>query len=130
MSGPAQTSTGTAKTPGPDHPIAIAPATGRILVRFGGEIVAETTRALALREAGYPPVLYIPRDDARMAHFVKTAKITHCPHKGACSYFSLQAAGRCAENAVWSYETPHDAVKAIAGHLAFYPDKVEITVQA
>ena len=30
------------------------------------------------------------------------------------------------DNAIWTYETPYDAVKEIAGHLAFYPDKVTI----
>jgi uncharacterized protein (DUF427 family) len=34
--------------------------------------------------------------------------------------------GKTAENAVWGYETPFDQVAEIAGHVAFYPDKVEI----
>lgn len=114
------------KQPGPDHPIAIAPAGRRVVVRFAGAIIADTTRALSLREGSYPPVFYIPRDDARMAHFTATDKHTYCPYKGDCAYFTLQAGDRTAENAVWSYEAPYDAVKAIAGHLAFYPDKVEI----
>jgi uncharacterized protein (DUF427 family) len=28
---------------------------------------------------------------------------------------------------VWTYEKPYDAVEAIAGHVAFYPQHVEIT---
>jgi uncharacterized protein (DUF427 family) len=118
----------TARIPGPDHPIVIVPAEGRVVVRFGGEIVADTTRALTLREAGYPPVHYIPRQDAVMAHFVPTGHRTYCPYKGDCSYFTLRAPGRSAENAVWNYEAPYDSVKEIADHLAFYPDKVEIEV--
>lgn len=117
-----------ARIPGPDHPIAIAPTKGRVIVRYGGEIVADSTRALTLKEASYPPVQYIPRDDARMAHFARTARATYCPYKGDCSYFTLKSAGASAENAVWSYERPFPAVQEIAGHLAFYPDKVEIEV--
>jgi len=114
------------KLPGPDHPITIAPATGRVVVRFGGEIVADTTAALELKEASYPAVLYIPRSDARMAHYAPTAHSTHCPYKGDASYFDLRAAGKSAANAVWSYETPYPAMAAIKDHLAFYPQHVEI----
>lgn len=120
--------TATAKIPGPDHPIAIAPDGRRVTVRFNGQVVAETSKALTLKEASYPPVFYIPRGDAVMAHFAATEKHTYCPYKGDCSYFTLQAGDRAAENAVWSYTAPYDAVKQIAGHLAFYPDKVEISV--
>jgi uncharacterized protein (DUF427 family) len=114
------------KLPGPDHPIAITPAKGRVVVRFGGEIVADTSAALELREASYPAVLYIPRGDARMAHFAPTAHGTHCPYKGDASYFDLSAGGKTAPNAVWSYRTPYPAMAAIQDHLAFYPQQVEI----
>jgi uncharacterized protein (DUF427 family) len=114
------------KLPGPDHPIAITPAKGRVLVRFGGEIVADTTHALELREASYPAVLYIPRGDARMAHYSRTAHSSHCPYKGDASYFDLAAGGKTAPNAVWSYETPFPAMAEIKDHLAFYPQHVAI----
>jgi uncharacterized protein (DUF427 family) len=113
------------KLPGPDHPITIAPAHGRVVVRFQGEVVADTTAALELKEASYPPVLYIPRADAKLDRFFKrTEHLTQCPYKGDASYFTLEAAGRRAENAVWSYQTPFPAMAAIAGHLAFYPNQV------
>jgi uncharacterized protein (DUF427 family) len=114
------------KLPGPDHPITIAPASGRVVVRFGGEVVADTTHALELREASYPAVLYIPRGDARMGHFTRTAHATHCPYKGDASYFDLAAGGASAANVVWSYETPYPAMAAIKDHLAFYPQHVSI----
>ena len=113
------------KLPGPDHPIDVAPAPHPVRVRLGGEVVAETTRALSVREASYPPVLYIPREDARMDLLERTARRTHCPYKGEASYYSISAGGRRAENAVWSYEAPFPAMAAIAGHLAFYPDRVD-----
>jgi uncharacterized protein (DUF427 family) len=120
----------TPKVPGPDHPITITPAQGTVTVCFAGQVVAETHKALTLKEANYPPVFYIPREDARMPHFTATEKRTYCPYKGDCSYFTLQAGGELAENAVWSYAEPYQSVQAIAGHLAFYPDKVEIKVKA
>jgi len=114
------------KLPGPDHPITIAPANGRVVVRFAGEIVADTAHALELREASYPAVLYIPRADAKMERYARTAHSTHCPYKGDASYFDLAAADRTAANAVWSYETPYPAMAQIKDHLAFYPQHVSI----
>ncbi|KMO34849.1 hypothetical protein VQ02_18415 [Methylobacterium variabile] len=108
-----------------DHPITITPNPHRIRVVLGGTIVAETTRALTLREAGLPPVQYIPREDAQMDLFERTEHRTHCPHKGDASYFSLTAGGVEQANAVWSYEAPFPAVAAIKDHLAFYPNKVD-----
>ncbi|RZS80599.1 DUF427 domain-containing protein [Pigmentiphaga kullae] len=113
------------KIPGPDHPITITPNTARIVVTAGGRTVADTRRALTLREAAYPPVHYVPREDADMALLERTAHATYCPYKGDCAYYSIPAGGERAANAVWSYESPHPAVAQIAGYLAFYPDRVD-----
>lgn len=115
----------TMKTPGPDHPITIAPAGGRVTVRAGGAAIASSDRALALREAAYPPVLYFPREDVAMDRLQRTDRHTYCPYKGECAYFSVTAAGPQGENAAWSYESPYPAVAEIRGYLAFYPDRVD-----
>lgn len=113
------------KLPGPDHPITITPNPKRLRVTFNGQVVAETARALTLQEASYPPVHYIPREDADAALLRRTERSTHCPYKGDASYYSIEAGGRRAENAIWSYEAPFPAMAGIAGHLAFYPDRVD-----
>ncbi|WP_341705146.1 DUF427 domain-containing protein [Ferrovibrio sp.] len=117
------------KLPGRDHPIAIAPAAGRVRVHFNGRIVADSRQALVLREASYPPVFYIPRGDADMSVCEPSTHGSHCPYKGDAGYFSLAVDGRRAENAVWTYDAPYPAVAAIAGHLAFYPDRVDAIEQ-
>ena len=113
------------KIPGPDHPITITPETRHIVVKAGGQIIADTHRALSLKEASYPAVLYIPREDADMSLLARTDHSTYCPYKGDCSYYSIPAGGARSVNAVWTYETPYDSVSQIAGHLAFYPDRVD-----
>jgi uncharacterized protein (DUF427 family) len=113
------------KVPGPDHPITVAPHPKRVRVRFNGRVVADTTRALALREASYPPVFYIPREDADLSVYEPTAHTTHCPYKGDATYHSLRVGDRVAANAVWSYEQPYPAVEEIARHIAFYPSRVD-----
>ena len=90
------------KIPGPDHPITIEPNPKRVRVIFNGRVVAETSRALTLRETTLKPVQYIPRADADMALFVRSAHATYCPYKGGAAYYSLEVAGRAAENAVWT----------------------------
>jgi uncharacterized protein (DUF427 family) len=107
--------------------IEIVPAAGRVVVRWRGHVVADTTQALELREAAYPPVLYLPREDADMRLMRPSPRHTTCPHKGEASYFNLGDEDASDDNAVWCYETPRADVAAIAGRLAFYPDKVEIT---
>jgi len=107
------------------HRITTGPARKRVRVHFNGELIADTTDAIALNEAKYPVVYYVPRQDARMDRLARTAHRTHCPFKGDASYYSIQGGP---ENAAWSYETPYDEVEAIRGRLAFYSDKVAISV--
>ena len=113
------------KLPGPDHPISIARNDKRVCVRFAGKVIADSTRALRLQEASYPAVNYIPREDTDMSALTPTAHSSHCPYKGDASYFTVEAGGKDAANAVWSYEAPFEAVKEIAGYVAFYPSRVD-----
>ena len=117
------------RLPGPDHPIHIVAEPRRVRVLWGSHVVADTTQALKLTEASYPSVFYVPRTDANMDHYAKTARSSHCPYKGDASYYSLVDGDTRAENVVWSYETPYPAMREIAGHLAFYPDKVKIEIE-
>lgn len=115
----------TIKIPGPDHPITIERNPNRVIVKAGGLVVADTTGALTMRESKYPPVQYIPRSDVDMAALDRSATKTFCPYKGEASYFSIPAGNQRSIDAVWSYETAHDAVAEIENHLAFYPERVD-----
>jgi uncharacterized protein (DUF427 family) len=109
----------------PDHPITIDPADGRVRVTFAGHVVAESDEAVLLSEASYPAVFYLPPEQVDFTVLERTDHKTRCPYKGEASYYSINLAGRTAKNAVWSYEQPLEAVAAIAGYLAFYPDRVD-----
>ena len=115
----------TIKIPGPDHPITIERNDKRITVTIGGRVIADTRRALTLREAKYPPVHYSPREDVDMAALARSATQTYCPYKGDASYFSIPAGGERSTDAIWTYEAPYEAVAEINSHLAFYPDRVD-----
>ncbi len=113
------------KMPGPDHPITVEPSGKRVTVKFAGRTIVDTTGALTLREASYPPVYYIPIGDVAPGVLERTTHHTHCPYKGDASYFSIKVDGKTAENAVWSYENPFPAMAGIKGYVAFYPNKVD-----
>ena len=113
------------KIPGPDHPISIQANPSRIVVTVGGKIIADTSNALTLREASYPAVQYIPRRDVDMAALTRSEHTSFCPYKGEASYYSIPAGGDRSINAVWTYETPFEAMKQIKEYVAFYPERVD-----
>ena len=124
------TTTREPQIPGPDHPITIEPTGTRVVARVGSQIIADTTRALTLREANYPPVQYIPLDDVDQTLLAPSAAATYCPYKGDASYYSITAADGILADAVWSYREPYEAVADIAGRVAFYTERVEIVVES
>ncbi|WP_329318818.1 DUF427 domain-containing protein [Streptomyces sp. NBC_01262] len=122
------TTTRETKIPGPDHPITVEATRVRVVARVGTHVVADTTRALTLREANYPPVQYIPLDDVDQTLLTDSATRTYCPYKGDASYYSLALTDGGRTDAVWFYPEPYDAVADIAGHVAFYADQVDVVV--
>src|SRR6267143_4687907 len=113
------------RIPGPDHPITISPTQGRVRVTVDGRIAAESTRALRLEEKGYPPVYYLPRNDADMSLLVRTKHYSYCPYKGDCTYYSIPIGESKSEYAVWTCEQPDEAVANIKECLALYPSRVD-----
>jgi uncharacterized protein (DUF427 family) len=117
--------------PSAGHPITIEPTKGRVQVRVNGELVADTTTALELQEATLPAVQYIPFSDVVQDVLTRTDTSTYCPFKGDASYYSVTtASGATVDDVIWTYEEPYPAVAEIAGHVAFYPNKAEISVSA
>jgi uncharacterized protein (DUF427 family) len=100
--------------------IRIVKAQGKWTVRASGSVIAESVNALELLEGSRAGVIYFPRADVAMAFLDPSDKTTTCPHKGAATYYSIQAKNRVIENAVWSYEDPLEDVAAIKDHLAFH----------
>ena len=117
------------RLPGPDHPISIEPNPARVTVSVAGRTVADTRRALTLKEASYGAVQYIPREDVDMTLLERTDHHTYCPYKGDCAYYSIPLGAERSLNAVWTYEAPYAAVAAIKDHVAFYPQRVDAIVE-
>jgi uncharacterized protein (DUF427 family) len=114
--------------PSPQHPITIEPASSQVTVKAGDTLVADTTAALALREANYPTVYYVPLADVRPEVLQASDTTTYCPYKGDASYYSIATPAGELTDAVWRYVTPYPAVAPIAGHVAFYANRVDVVV--
>jgi uncharacterized protein (DUF427 family) len=115
--------------PDATHPITISPTGKRVTVRIGGAVIAETDNALSLAEASYPVAQYIPLADIDQALLERTTTQTYCPYKGDASYYTVNTPDGSKEtDVIWTYEHPYPSVAEIAGHVAFYPDRAEITV--
>ena len=114
--------------PDESHPITITPTDGHVRVTAGETVVADAPVTLTLQEAGYPPVVYVPRSAIDPALLERSETTTYCPYKGDATYYSLSLPTGTVADAAWTYEAPYDAVADVRGHLAFYPDRVEVTV--
>jgi len=106
--------------------IRIRKAPGLGVVRADGAVIGESRNALELTEGSRSPVIYFPREDLAMPLMDRTRITSTCPWKGKASYYSLVTEAGTIRDAAWSYETPKAGMEAIAGHLAFYPDKVTV----
>ncbi|MBU0779474.1 MAG: DUF427 domain-containing protein [Alphaproteobacteria bacterium] len=101
------------------RPPALEPVPHRITIRFGGLLVADTTRALRVLETHHAPSYYVPPDDIQAA--LRTAEgSSFCEWKGVARYLDVIAGGRTSMRAAWTYDRPTARFAALAGHLAFY----------
>ena len=110
----------------PDYRVDLEPHSTRVQVRLGEETIADSERALRVLETRHDPVIYLPREDVRMELLERTDHETFCPFKGEASYWTVRAAGRVEENAVWSYEAPFDQVAGLKDYVAFYTDRLSL----
>ncbi|HWB50668.1 MAG TPA: DUF427 domain-containing protein [Stellaceae bacterium] len=109
----------------PEHRVDLHPDKSHVKVMFGGRVIADSRDTLRVEETGHGPVYYIPAKDMALDLMQKTEHTTYCPFKGTASYWTVNAGGKTAENAVWGYETPYDETARLAGHYAFYPNRVD-----
>lgn len=104
----------------------IVPAEGTWVVRAGGAVIGESTRALELHEGDYPPRIYFPREDLGMAFLERSGTTSRCPFKGEETYWTILAKSGPIVDVGWSYETPLAGAERIAGHIAFYGDRAAV----
>jgi uncharacterized protein (DUF427 family) len=110
------------------HSIELVPSEQRVRIAVGGELVADSRRALALHESHHRTRWYLPLEDVREGVLEPSEKTSHCPFKGDASYYSVRAGGELHPDLVWTYREPIPAVADIAGLVCFYDERVDLTV--
>lgn len=91
-----------------------------------GEVIAESTRAVALFESGLPPRFYLPAEDVRADLLQPSETTTRCAYKGVASYWHLRVEGALHEDLAWTYEEPSDDGRAIRGLICFFNERVDL----
>ena len=110
----------------PYHRIDVRRTSRHIKISLDGQLLAETTQAVALFESNLPTRWYIPREDV-VAELEPNDKDTICPYKGHAGYYSVRlGGGELVEDLVWYYADPLDEAAGIRGLLCFYNEKVDI----
>jgi uncharacterized protein (DUF427 family) len=127
-------------------PFAIAPASGQesvwdyprppclvadpreVVVRLGDVEIARTRRALRILETASPPTFYVPLADVPAQFLAPAAGTSWCEWKGEARYWSVVTPTGRVDRAAWSYPSARAEFAAIRDHVAFYPARLECTV--
>jgi uncharacterized protein (DUF427 family) len=112
----------------PHTRIDVLPSSRHVRVELEGLTVAESMSPRLLFETGLPVRYYLPKPHVRMDLFELTDTVTHCPYKGAAQAWSIRVGERLHENLAWCYPTPLRESEGIAGLIAFYNEKLDISV--
>ena len=107
------------------RPPRVEPTTSRIVLRLGGQVIADTTDAVRVLETSHPPVYYLPRSAFLPGVLQPADGHTVCEYKGAASYLDIVVAGERAESAAWFYPSPRPGYAELADRVAVYPGRVD-----
>ena len=100
-----------------------------VRVELDGVVLAESSRTVMVFETGLPTRYYFDRLDVDLHHLRASDTVTSCPYKGTTSsYWSVELDGALSPDLAWAYDFPTRQLLPIAGLIAFYNEKVDITV--
>ena len=103
------------------RPPALVPCERRVRVLVGGELIADSRRALRVLETSHPPTIYVPPEDVRMELLTPAGGGSLCEWKGRARYHDVLDR----ERAAWSYPDPVPRYAALKDHVAFYPGRMD-----
>lgn len=115
------------RKPDKNHPITISPYAGEVVISLNETEVARSRNALALDEADFRTIYYLPRNDVNMALLAKSDRTTYCPYKGDAAHYTVTAKGEQVRHLAWSYEEAYPAVSEISDFVAFYPKRCTVS---
>jgi uncharacterized protein (DUF427 family) len=98
----------------------------RVRVSADGEVVAESTQAVALFESGLPARFYLPAEDVRMDVLEPSETRTRCAYKGVATYWHVRVGDTLHEDLAWTYAEPERDGGAIRGLICFFNERVDL----
>jgi uncharacterized protein (DUF427 family) len=112
------------RPPEPGSALYLEPTPKRVRVEVGGEVIADSRRAMMLHESGHQPIYYFPSEDVRREFLQPSDRHTRCPKKGEASYYTITAGGETVEAGAWYYPDPFPAAPFLKDLIAFYFDRM------
>ena len=107
------------------RPPALVPCERRVRIELGGVTIADSTRALRVLETSHPPTIYVPPEDIAAGVLRPTTHGSFCEWKGRAAYEDVAAGARVVERGAWHYPHPSRPYRALAGHVSFYPGRMD-----
>jgi uncharacterized protein (DUF427 family) len=104
-------------------------STRTVRVQLGGVLLAESSSPVLVFETGLPTRYYLPRTTLSWEALEPSDTVTECPYKGRTSdYWSVRIGDTLHRDLAWSYDFPTRQLLPIAGLVAFYNEKVDISL--
>ncbi|WP_394770422.1 DUF427 domain-containing protein [Lacisediminihabitans sp.] len=107
------------------RPPRVEPTTERVVIRFGGETIVDTTDAVRVLETSHPPVYYLPRSAFAPGVLVPAPGASFCEFKGAAAYLTVRSGSHEAVAAAWFYPRPTPGFESLADRVAVYPSAMD-----
>jgi uncharacterized protein (DUF427 family) len=104
-------------------------STRTVRVELGGLVLAESASPVMVFETGLPTRYYLNRTEVNFGHLEPSPTVTACPYKGKTTgYWSVRAGGTVHPDLAWAYDFPTRQLLPITGMIAFYNEKVDISI--
>jgi uncharacterized protein (DUF427 family) len=107
------------------RPPRVEPVHARVTIALGGQVIADSTRALRVLETSHPPAYYLPPEDFVAGALVPGEGSSFCEFKGRAAYYDIVGGAVTAERAGWYYPAPSRGFESIAGYVAVYPGRMD-----
>jgi len=104
-------------------------STRTVRVELGGVVLAESSCPVMVFETGLPTRYYLDRTAVNFERLIASETVTKCPYKGTTSgYWSMRIGDELRADIAWAYDFPARQLLGIAGLIAFYNEKVDLTL--
>ena len=112
----------------PYHRVDCVQSSRHVVIEIDGQVVADSNRPMIVFETGMRNRYYLPHVDVPSDALVKSERTSVCPYKGTAAYWSVKVAGKLHNDVAWSYPDPLPESERLRGHMCFYDEHVDVTI--